>query len=48
MGSITEKVSLYADDTILYLQDAGPSLSAALALIDTFGEFSGIRINWDK
>lgn len=48
VGSLEEKISLYADDTLLYLQDAGPSLKAALEAFDQFGQFSGIRINWGK
>lgn len=48
VGSLEEKISLYADDTLLYLQDAGESLKAALVIFDTFGRFSGIRINWSK
>lgn len=48
VGSLKEKISLYADNTLLYLQDAGESLKAALEIFDTFGRFSGIRINWSK
>lgn len=33
---------------LLYLNDAGPSLTAALELFDKFGTLSGIRINWSK
>lgn len=43
-----EKISLYEDDTLLYLQEVGSSLNAALALFNAFGKFSGICINWDK
>lgn len=43
-----EKLSLHADDALLYLNDAGLSLSAALEIFDTFGSFFGIRINWSK
>lgn len=48
MGSLEEQISHYADDTLLYLQDAGESLEAALEIFDTFGRFSGIRMNWSK
>lgn len=44
VGPLEEKISLYADDTLLYLQDAGLSLEAALAAFDELGKFSGIRI----
>lgn len=47
-GPLGEKISLYAADTLLYLGDVSASLSAALEMIDNFGSFSGIRINWDK
>lgn len=33
VGRFEEHVSLYADDMLLYLQDPGPSLSAAFGLI---------------
>lgn len=46
VGAIEEKVSLYADDTLLYLADASQSLRKALGLFEDFGRFSGIRINW--
>lgn len=48
VGPLVEKISLYADDSLLYLADASDSLKAALAVFDKFGQFSGIRINWNK
>lgn len=48
IGRLEEEISLYADDALLYLNDAGPSLVAALEIFDKFGNFSGIRINWSK
>lgn len=48
MGRMTEVISLYADNMLLYLEDAGPSLTAALHLIQHFGAFSGLQINWSK
>lgn len=45
VGPLEEKISLYADDSLLYLQDAGPSLNAALTLFNEFEKFSGIYIN---
>lgn len=47
-GPGTEKINTYADDTLLYLDDADNSLPTALDLIDHFGTFSGLRINWDE
>lgn len=48
VGPLREQISLYADDTLLYLPDALDSLEEALRIIDRFGSFSGIRINWNK
>lgn len=48
VGGIEERVSLYADDMLLYLQDPGASLSTAFWLIQEFGDYSGFRINWSK
>lgn len=47
-GPTVEKIGLYADDTILYLADQGPSLQAALKIIAKMRSYSGLRINWDK
>lgn len=47
-GEVVEKISTYADDTLLYLDDSQESLPIALDLIKCFGVFSGLRINWDK
>uniref|UniRef100_A0A803J318 Reverse transcriptase domain-containing protein n=1 Tax=Xenopus tropicalis TaxID=8364 RepID=A0A803J318_XENTR len=43
-----EKISLYADDTLLYLADPLKSLETTLNTISLFGKFSGLQINWDK
>lgn len=48
VGPLTERLSLYADDALLYLPDASTSLSSALEIINQYGSFSGIRINWSK
>lgn len=48
MGSITECVVLYADDLLLFLKDPGPSLTAALKILDKFATYSGLRVNWNK
>lgn len=47
-GQLVETISLYADDKLLCLEDAGPSLQAALRLIKRFRDFSGLQINWGK
>lgn len=48
VGLIEEKISLYADDALLYLAHASTSLHKAISILNRFGEFSGIHINWDK
>lgn len=48
MGGIKDKMSLYADNILLYLEDAPFSLRAALCIIDELGIFFGFRVNWDK
>lgn len=48
VGPLEEKLSLYADDTLSYLANNGISLKTALCIIDSFGVYSGIRINWGK
>lgn len=45
VGPLVEKLSLYVDDTLLYLAAVSSSLRAALAQFDQFGWFSGIRVN---
>uniref|UniRef100_A0AAR2JMN7 Reverse transcriptase domain-containing protein n=1 Tax=Pygocentrus nattereri TaxID=42514 RepID=A0AAR2JMN7_PYGNA len=42
------KVSLYADDMILYLSDASTSLPVVLNLLSDFGKISGYRVNTQK
>uniref|UniRef100_A0A803KF69 Reverse transcriptase domain-containing protein n=1 Tax=Xenopus tropicalis TaxID=8364 RepID=A0A803KF69_XENTR len=47
-ANVTEKVSLFADDILIYLADSGTSLSTLLETIQTFGKYSGLKVNWDK
>lgn len=48
VNSIMEKLALYADDVLLFLEDVSTSLCVALDIFDRFGHFSGIRSNWDS
>lgn len=48
VGMMEERLSLYADDALLYLNEDGPSLQAALCIFDHFGGLSGVKINWTK
>lgn len=43
-----EKIALYADNILLYLGDMGQSLTKAISLVEKFGSFSGLDINWEK
>lgn len=47
-GRMSEVISLYADDMLLYLTDASPSVQAVLLFIKHFGAFSGLQINCAK
>lgn len=42
------KVSLYADDTLLYISDPLKSLPQILTLLDVFGKISGYKTNMQK
>lgn len=48
IGALTEKNNMYADDTLLYLADSGPSLQTALQTIKQFVSFSGLKIPWSQ
>lgn len=47
-GNQIHKLSLYADDLVLYLSDPGTSIPKALEIISSFGEISGYKINFTK
>lgn len=42
------KISLYADDVLLYITKPQISIPNILNLIEDFGSFSGYRIDWNK
>lgn len=44
----TNKISLYADDILLYVTKPLLSIPSILEKIEMFGKFSGYRINWTK
>lgn len=46
--TLHDLVSLYADNTLLYLQHAETSLLEALHILDDYSLYSGLKINWDK
>lgn len=41
INDIEEQISLYADDTLVYLANPHDSLTNLLTVINTFGDFSG-------
>lgn len=43
-----QKVSLYADDLLLFITDFSVSIPAALSLLDLFGSVSGYKLNLCK
>ena len=44
----TNKISIYADDILLFISQPQVSIDAILSLVDQFGTFSGYRITWQK
>lgn len=47
-GHSEVKVSLYADDLLLYLDDPSSSLPFLMESLGVFGSFSGYSVNWEK
>lgn len=45
VGDIVHKISLYADDILVFLTKPDTSLRALLNVIDYFSTFSGYKIN---
>ena len=48
VGSTECKLSQYADDTTLILDGTQESLERSFAILDKFGEVSGLRVNCEK
>ena len=44
----TNKISLYADDVLIYITKPEISIPKLFNVITKFGTFSGYRINWNK
>uniref|UniRef100_A0A672JMA1 Reverse transcriptase domain-containing protein n=1 Tax=Salarias fasciatus TaxID=181472 RepID=A0A672JMA1_SALFA len=47
-NKIEHKISLYADDVLLFLQNSPSSISQTITLIDKFSLISDYSINWSK
>lgn len=43
-----ERISLYADDIVLYMARPYNSMAWALHIFELFGSYSGYKINWGK
>lgn len=43
-----EHISLYADDMLLYIGNAHTFVGPVMNIVEEFGKWSGLRINWDK
>lgn len=48
IGPTTHKISLFADDILLFLTNADSSLSRLVELLNLYSSFSGYKINLDK
>lgn len=47
-GRVEHKVSLYADDLLLFVSKPATSLPEALTILDDFSQFSGYKLNLNK
>lgn len=43
-----DKIALYADNILLFWGDTSKSLLKAMRMVEEFGNFSGLEINWEK
>ena len=48
LGSSNVKISLFADDTIIYLDGTVNQFEIVSAIFTKFATFSGCTINWNK
>ena len=48
VGNVECKLSQYADDTAMILDGSQASLERSFALLDSFGQQSGLRVNCEK
>ena len=48
VGPTCHKISLYCDDVLLYLSSPESSITRVVDIINSFGRFSGYKINYSK
>ena len=48
VGATSHSISLYADDTLVYMADVQRSLPVVLEILENFGYFSGYKVNLSK
>ena len=48
VGNVECKLSHYTDDTTMILDGSQASLERSFALLDSFGQLSGLRVNRGK
>ena len=42
------KVALFADNTVIYLNDSTPQIECVLTILETFGSKSGCKVDFNK
>lgn len=47
-GKSSEKISLYVDDALIYLDGSEQSFVYLMRVVDEFGKVSGLRVGWEK
>lgn len=47
-GGVEHKVSLYADDLLLFISKPSTSIPEALTILENFSQFSGYKLNLNK
>lgn len=47
-GSRTDVISIYANNTLIYLRHTQGTMQVVMAHIDNFGALSGFSINWNR
>lgn len=48
VGTLVEKIAMYVDNLILFLNDPRPSLKEVLRILSEFSIYSLLQINWGK